>query len=110
VYDTEGNPIIGCNVYIENTYYGSTTDLNGYFNLHAIVNDSSNLKIEFIGYEALTIPTSSIEDKQDINLIMKEAFNKLKAVTVTAGRMGTGEKTEVAVLSSLDVITTWCPR
>jgi hypothetical protein len=106
VLDENKEPMIGCNVYIENTYFGCSTDAEGHFEFEAELTDTSVLRIEFVGYVGFRQKVTELGPLNKIQVVMVEEFNKLKAVTVTAGRYGTGETTEVAVLSSVDVVTT----
>ncbi len=108
VIDEKGNPLTGCNVYIDGTFYGASTQADGSFSFQAMVKDSAIIVAAFLGYEEYRTPLVAASAKQNINLeiTLEEAFNTLNAVTVTAGRYGAGEVDEVAVLTSLDVATT----
>ncbi|MCT4624812.1 MAG: TonB-dependent receptor [Schleiferiaceae bacterium] len=105
IKDIGGQPLPGCNVYLQNTFSGASSMSNGTFEFTADKADSAILVVEFIGYEDFR---KSISLKKDvhIDITLKEAFSKLNAVTVTAGSYGTGDNDKTAVLNSLDVATT----
>ncbi len=55
-----GESIIGANVYLKDTNYGTSTDLDGYFIIFNIPNDTYNLNVSYLGYD-------KIEQKVSIN-------------------------------------------
>jgi len=106
VTDEDGNPMPGCNVYLDGTYFGTSTDVNGNFSFEASGTDSAIFKVEFLGYENFVQPVFLSDSNIELEVTLKEEFNKLNVVTVTAGMYGSGDVEEVTVLSSLDVVTT----
>ena len=106
VTDKDGHPLPGCNVYIEGTYFGASTNDDGKFSFHASVKDSVTLKVEFLGFQDFSTPISISKEHYEFTIELKEEFSKLNTVTVTAGMYGTGEEVEAVVLNSLDVVTT----
>ena len=105
VLDESNQPIPGCNVYLEGTFYGTSTNAAGYFKFDAEAADSATCVVEFLGFEDYR-QTISLQGEVEINVTLKEAFDKLNAVTVSAGSYGTGDNDKTAVLNSLDVVTT----
>ena len=65
VYDeNNGNPLIGANVYLENTSLGGSTNVDGQYIITDIPNNSSyTITIKYLGYEQFT---------QEVNLFDKE--------------------------------------
>jgi outer membrane cobalamin receptor len=106
VTDSDNNPLPGANVYIQNTFSGGSTDTNGVFSFFYEEGDSLNLIVEFLGYEKVITPLHSIDENQSLNVVLKESFNLLSAVTITAGTYGSGKVESTVVMSSLDVVTT----
>jgi len=96
----------GANVYIDGSYDGASTNANGEFSFVTSKKGKVILRAEFLGYEPyvkeMELTTSSV--KMDILLV--EAFNKLEAVTITAGTFEAGDKKQSVILSSLDMVTT----
>ena len=54
VTDDEGSPLFNATVYIDNTYTGTTTDLDGKFMLSGLPAGEFDLVAKFIGYESQT--------------------------------------------------------
>ena len=55
IYDSEtGESLPGANIFLENTFYGTTSDLDGYFIILNIPSESYDLKIKYLGYENFT--------------------------------------------------------
>ena len=52
VKDNKGTVIVGANVYLEGTYDGSTTNLNGEFSFNSIETGTQTLIISYLSYES----------------------------------------------------------
>lgn len=50
-----GEPLIGANVIVLNTDYGSATDINGEYTIYNIPPGNYDLRASFIGYQSVTI-------------------------------------------------------
>lgn len=106
VIDAQNNPLPGANVYVENTFSGTSTDAEGNFNFTFKDTGTFNLMVEFIGFEDFLLPIQLTGTNFSYTIILKEKFNQLKAVTITAGNYGSGKSETAVVMSSLDVVTT----
>lgn len=52
IYDKDsGEPMIFCNVFVEGTTLGTTTDLNGFFTISNVPVGTQNIEATFIGYD-----------------------------------------------------------
>ncbi len=88
VSDENGNPIPGVTVLIEGTTTGTTTDIDGLYQIE--VNDSTlKLRFSFVGYERLSIP---IKNKTLINIKLKKSRTELNEVMVMGYNSGRGRK------------------
>jgi len=106
ISDHKEESLPGANVYLEGTYSGTSSDAKGLFSFTHAENGEFILVVEFIGFEDFKKEISLDGNSIQINIVIKEAFNQLNAVTVTAGNYGSGEEGKVVVMSSLDVVTT----
>jgi hypothetical protein len=106
VSDHKGELLPGANVYLENTYSGSSTDAEGKFSFSHTTTGDYILIVEFIGFDDYKDSIALNSNPIKIEIELKEAFNQLNAVTVSAGNYGSGEGEKVVVMSSLDVVTT----
>ena len=76
-----GNPVLGANVYLENTEIGAATDEDGFFNIINIPPGNYTLSIQMIGYKKYQIVdlrisvnrTSYIEAELETELLESEA-------------------------------------
>lgn len=96
----------GANVYLKGTYDGASSDVNGKFSFKTQKSGSFTLAVDYVGYESFTKEVSLDGSAIKLNVELKETFNKLEAVTITAGTFEAGDKKRANTLSSLDMITT----
>jgi len=99
-------PLPGASVYIEGTYDGTSTNSNGEFSFRTSKTGIVNLKASFIGFEPFSkeFDLTAVPVKLEIQL--KESFNQLNAVTITAGTFEAGDKKRSNILTPLDMVTT----
>lgn len=105
--DQNGEALTGANVYLQGTYDGTTSNLEGYFVLVTSETGSQKLSIEFIGFKKISRPVEL--DGSTLNLgslELVEEVNELRAVSITAGTFEAGDKKKSIALSSLDMVTT----
>ena len=106
VTDKDGNPLPGANIYIENTFSGSSSDINGKFSFPFSDTGFFVLIAEFIGFDDQKLNIQLTNTNNQFQISLKEKFNQLKAVTITAGNYGTGKSETAVVMSSLEMVTT----
>ncbi len=104
VTSKSGEPLVGVNVYLDGTYDGATTDLEGFFAFETYEQDSFNLVVRSIGYHKASVV---LEDHlSPVEIELKEEINELNAVVITAGSFNASEGSKQEVLRPLDVVTT----
>ncbi len=102
VKDDNGVMIVGANIAVKGTNKGTTSDINGNFNLN-IPKESNMLVISFIGYESQEI---SIGNKTIFDIILKSDLKQLDEVVV----VGYGEQKKrdltgaLASIQSKDIV------
>ncbi len=107
VGDQNGEILTGANVYIEGTYDGTSTNLEGAFVLQSSAMGEQIICIEFIGYKKFQKQIKMNGSAIDLPYIeLKEEVNELSAVTITAGTFEAGDKKKSIALSSIDMVTT----
>jgi len=106
VFDEKLSPLPGANVYIENTFNGASTDTSGCFSFNYEKGDSLYLVVEYIGFENSRRAISPTDENPYFEVLLKEEFNQLNAVTITAGNYSSGKAQSSVVMTSLDVVTT----
>ncbi|WP_026977796.1 TonB-dependent receptor [Flavobacterium tegetincola] len=105
VMDEKKQPIQGANVFLDGTYDGTSSDVNGNFKFLTSVKGIQVLKITFLSYEAVEHKLT-IENYQEQTFVLRESVNSLDAVIINAGMLQAGDKARVSVLKPLDIVTT----
>jgi len=105
VIDKKGEPIMGANVYLENTYDGATTDIDGDFSFTTTETDEVTLVVSYVTFQTYK-QTANVEALHNLTIVLKESINTLDAVVLTAGSFQAGEHSKATVMNSLDVVTT----
>lgn len=102
----KGEPLPGTNVFIENTFDGSSTDALGSYSFQTNETGAQTLHISFIGYEEQSVNIILSGQKVSQNFQLKEEIDRLEGVTITAGVFEAGDVKRSAALTSMDVATT----
>lgn len=106
VSQENGDPLPGANIYLQGTYDGTSSNQKGEFKLKTSKTGPVTIQVGFISYELFTKPVELKGDTIRLNVKLKEAFNQLNAVTITAGTFEAGDKKQAVTISSLDMMTT----
>ena len=87
VTDENGEPLIGANIIIENTFRGSITDLNGNYLLENLEEGSYEIRASYIGHETVraSVQVSGTSKK---DFILKETAVMAEEVMIVATRAG----------------------
>lgn len=97
VLDPEGLPLIGATVQIEGTSVGTTTDMNGKYEL-LVPSGSVRLIFSFIGFESQTI---NVANRISINITLRESASELDELVV----IGYGTAKRRDLIGAVDHIT-----
>jgi len=106
VADQSGTSLPGASVYIKGTYDGASSDTKGQFNFKSSRKGKNILMIEFLGFEPLSKELDLTGKPIKIDVQLKEKFNQLNAVTITAGTFEASDKKQANILTPMDMITT----
>ena len=104
VQDKSEQPLLGVNVYVQGTYDGATTDIDGGFSFQTDALSDAILIVSYIGFKTQEIPLMSVS--QPIVVTMREEINQLDAVVISAGSFNASDENNREVLKPLDVVTT----
>ena len=85
VFDDNGQPIIGANVYWEGTQQGTTTDVDGAFKLK-IREGANKLVVSYIGDETFVLTVTNVDEPLKIKLKGEVA---LEEVVISERKIGT---------------------
>lgn len=106
VTQEKGEALPGANIYLQGTYDGTTSDANGEFTFKTSKKGQFVLLVEFMGYESFSQKVELTGQPIKIDVQLKEAFNQLKAVTITAGTFEASDKKQAVTISPRDMVTT----
>ncbi|PKP53161.1 MAG: TonB-dependent receptor [Bacteroidetes bacterium HGW-Bacteroidetes-1] len=101
VYEaSNGEPVIFCNVYLEGTNFGSSTDINGYFSITRLPEGRYTLLVTYLGYDTIReIITVTKGDVLNKRFKLTESSVSLSTVNVTAERMESTTETKTSVIN-----------
>ncbi len=105
VFDQDKEPLVAANIYLKGSYHGTSSNADGSFEIDK-VKSGDLIVISMLGFEQkeILIKPEHLEGQHSIQ--MKEAFNRLKAVTISAGNMEVSDEKKSVVLNPLDIVTT----
>ena len=106
VTNTKGIEILGANVYLDGTYNGNTTDVNGNFSFTTEEKGTQTLIVSYLSYETYTM-VGDVSFMKNLQIKLRDDVNALDAVVISAGTFEAGgANNKVTVLKPLDVVTT----
>ncbi len=105
VTEKNGTPIVGANVYLDGTYDGASTDIDGKFSFPTEEKGVQTLVVSFVSYETFMI-AANVTQMQNLNIPLREDVNSLETVVISAGTLEASDNSKVSVLKPLDVVTT----
>lgn len=106
VVTTDAGSLPGANVYIEGSYDGASTNAKGEFSFKTTKTGKVILKASFVGFDTFAKELDLAGKPVNVEIRLSEAFNKLNAVTITAGTFEAGDKKRANILTPLDMIIT----
>ena len=105
ILNDKNEPVMGVNVYLEGTYDGTITDLDGKFSFTTQETSYATLIASYIGYEEYKLEALVI-DMAGLKLSLRESLNALNTVVLSAGSFSAGDSSKASVLKPLDIVTT----
>lgn len=106
VRDTKNKVLVGASIAIKDSYDGGTTDSSGHFSFTTTEKGTQVLMITAVGYKSHEEPVQLAGTAQTFNVSLKEEFDEMKAVVITAGSFEASDKKRTTVLTSIDIVTT----
>lgn len=79
ISDITGFPLVGAGILIKGTTTGTTTDINGIFNI--VVPENAVILISYLGYKSIEFKSS---DRKNYDFRLEEDYQLLNATVVTA--------------------------
>ncbi len=99
-------PLIGANIFLVDTYDGATSDADGKFKFETEESGQQVLLVKYLGYDSVSQQVSLNGGVFEFNPKLRESFNELKVVVISAGAFEASDERKVTVLKPLDIVTT----
>lgn len=106
VTDNKNAPIPGANILLANTYDGTSSNTDGKFSFTTTESGQQILQVSFIGFDTYVDTLMLNGGTIERTIELKEQFNELNAVVVSAGAFEASDERKNAMLKPLDIVTT----
>src|SRR5699024_5280465 len=93
----DGVPLLGATVSIKDTQHGTTTDIEGYYEL--VTNSDDTLVISYLGFQTQEI---AINGRATIKITLEHDAEMLGAVEITGGYYSIDERTRTGNVVKVD--------
>ncbi|GAA0871667.1 DUF5686 and carboxypeptidase regulatory-like domain-containing protein [Gangjinia marincola] len=82
VTDKNNEPLPFVNVYLKDSYRGTTTNENGYFELELPTNGTFTITFQYLGFQTQQKEVSYLSENVDINITLKAESTTLQTVLI----------------------------
>jgi hypothetical protein len=106
VKDETGAPVMGANVFIKDSYDGTSTAADGSFSFTTEENGSRLLLVTYVGFRSFEQQVELNGKSIALDILLKEAVNQMDGVVISAGSFTAGEEGRRTILKPLDIATT----
>jgi outer membrane cobalamin receptor len=107
VTDEKKLPLAGANVFLQETYDGTTADSLGNFSFNTGRKGAQQLSVTFIGYKPFLRKLDLDSTKTIIlNIVLQESDDQIDEVVINAGSFEAGDEKKAVILRMFDVATT----
>ncbi|MEM6629973.1 MAG: TonB-dependent receptor [Bacteroidota bacterium] len=105
ISNTEGEPLLGANVYLLNSFDGTSSGEAGTFSFKTS-RDTGTLVVSYMGYEMYQSFHEFSQDTIELAVELASSSTELETVQIHAGAFEAGDEKKGVVLNSIDVVTT----
>ncbi len=107
VTDGKKLPLTGANVFLQDTYHGTTADSLGRFSFKTGQHGIQHLSVTFIGYQTF-LRKLDLDSIQTItlNIVLQESDDQIDEVVINAGAFEASDEKKAVVLRLFDIATT----
>lgn len=106
VEDSKNNPLPGANIYIKDSYDGTTSKNDGTFSFKTFEKGEHTIIISFVGFKTFQKKIALKGTETKIDAVLEEEVTELSAVVVSAGSFEASDEKKGVILRPLDVVTT----
>ncbi len=105
VINSGGETLPGANIYLKGTYTGTTSTPDGIFIFTANHSGTYTLRVDYLGFQSFEKELELSGNPVNLNIKLKETFNKMEAVTIKAGTFEAGDRKRSVEMTALDMVT-----
>lgn len=102
----KNQPLPGANVYLQDTYDGTSSDIDGSFSFSTDEEGAGVLVISFVGFKTLTQDVALDGADKIFEFILEEESAELGTVVISAGTFEASDENKAVILRPLDIVTT----
>lgn len=106
VKDSKGISLPGVNIFIKDTYDGTTSDASGKYSFTTEETGEKILVATSIGFQPFEQKITIASEPISVSVKMKDAISELKTVTISAGSFEASDEKKMVMLRPLDIVTT----
>ena len=106
VTDTNQQPVVGANIYIEDTYDGTASNADGFFEFQTTEDGRKILVFSAVGFQDIKKNIYLSDSLETLDIILHDAVTHLRNLVITADSFETSDNQKSAVLHTLDIVTT----
>ncbi len=107
VHDQKNNPLPGANIFIKNSYDGTTADSLGHFSFKTDLSEPQTLLATFIGYQPFFVVLNPDAQKSfEFSIILKESDDQIGEVVINAGVFEASDEKKGVTMRVFDIATT----
>jgi len=106
VLDDSKHPIVGANVYVKDSYDGTSTVADGTFSFSASDSGKAVVVISMISFDKVEKAVVLNGKEVHLNITLSEGASQLNTVVISAGTMEASDEKKVTILKPLDIVTT----
>ncbi len=96
----------GANIYIKDTYDGTTSDVDGNFAFTTDETGDAVLVVSFVGYKSSETNITLDGKTKKIDIVLDEESTELGTVVISAGSFEASDEKKAVILRPLDIVTT----
>ena len=105
VTDAYGKPVAGANIYIKDSYDGTTSANDGSFKFEAWDEGKAVLLVSILSFKTYSQELVLEGKPLKIEVALEEEASRTEAVTVSAGAFEAGDAKKAVILNSLDIVS-----
>jgi hypothetical protein len=106
ITDEANEPLPGANIYLKDTYDGTSSEADGTFSFISDEEGEFVLVVSFVGYQSHSETLTLDKKEKYLEIKLKEESTELGTVVISAGSFEASDENKAVILRPLDIVTT----